>query len=57
MAEDQPKKPATVSREELYRQVWETPMQRLAAKYGITARPGRSESGFPRFGGGASLRH
>lgn len=25
-----------VTREELFRQVWETPMTRLAAKYGIT---------------------
>lgn len=30
------KRPVEVSREELYRQVWETPMSRLAAQYGIT---------------------
>jgi hypothetical protein len=26
----------TVSREELYRQVWETPMSRLAKQYGLS---------------------
>ena len=30
------KQPVDVSREELYRQVWETPMSRLAVQYGIT---------------------
>lgn len=30
------KKPVTVTREELYRQVWETPMNRLAVQYGIS---------------------
>jgi len=29
------RKPATVSRKELYRQVWETPLRHLAARYGI----------------------
>lgn len=31
MADDQPKRATTVSREDLYKQVWETPMSRLAA--------------------------
>jgi hypothetical protein len=31
-----PKSPVTVSREELYRQVWETPMSRLAEQYGLS---------------------
>lgn len=31
-----PKAPVEVSREELYRQVWQTPMSRLAAQYGIS---------------------
>lgn len=30
------KKPTTVTREELYKQVWETPMSRLAEEYGIS---------------------
>jgi hypothetical protein len=30
------KQPMTVSRDELYRQVWQTPMSRLAADYGIS---------------------
>jgi hypothetical protein len=37
MAEDtDEKRPVEVTREELYRQVWQTPMQRLAQQYGIT---------------------
>jgi len=28
--------PSTVSRKELYQQVWETPMSRLAQRYGIS---------------------
>ena len=36
MAEEQSKKPVTLTRDELYRQVWETPMQRLATQYGIS---------------------
>lgn len=36
MADEQPKRPVTVNREDLYRQVWETPMSRLAADYGIS---------------------
>jgi hypothetical protein len=35
MSEEQ-KKPATISREELYQQVWETPMSHLGEKYGIS---------------------
>lgn len=31
-----PKAPVEVSREELYRQVWDTPMSRLASQYGIS---------------------
>lgn len=34
--EGQPKKPVIVPREDLYKQVWEKPMQRLAAEYGIS---------------------
>ena len=30
------KQPVTVTREELYRQVWETAMSRLAEQYGIS---------------------
>jgi hypothetical protein len=33
---DNQKQPVEVSREELYRQVWATPMSRLAAQYGIS---------------------
>ncbi len=33
---DLPKRPRTVTREELYQQVWQTPMSRLALDYGIT---------------------
>jgi hypothetical protein len=36
MSEEQQKQPATVSREDLYRQVWETPVLRLGERYGIS---------------------
>ncbi len=36
MSEEQQKQPAIVSREDLYRQVWETPMLRLGEQYGIS---------------------
>ncbi len=36
MGEEQQKQPATVSREDLYRQVWATPMLRLGEQYGIS---------------------
>lgn len=36
MAGEQRKKPVTITREDLYRQVWETPMTRLAKQYGIS---------------------
>ena len=36
MADEQPKRPVTVTREELYQQVWGKPMSRLAADYGIS---------------------
>jgi hypothetical protein len=36
MNEDEHKEPVVLSREELYRQVWETPMIRLGEKYGIS---------------------
>jgi len=36
MSEAGSKKAAIVTRDELYRQVWETPMSRLAEKYGIS---------------------
>ena len=35
MAEEEPRKPKRASRDDLYRQVWETPMSRPAAQYGI----------------------
>lgn len=34
--EDRAKKPVNLTREELYAQVWEIPMSRLAAQYGIS---------------------
>jgi hypothetical protein len=36
MAGEGAKQPVTVSRDELYRQVWDKPMSRLAAEYGIS---------------------
>ncbi len=36
MSEEQEKQPATITREELYRQVWSTPMSRLGEQYGIS---------------------
>lgn len=36
MAEAEAQQAMVVTREELYRQVWETPMSRLALRYGIT---------------------
>ena len=36
MSEEQQKKPANITREELYRQVWATPMSRLGTQYGIS---------------------
>jgi hypothetical protein len=36
MANEQPKRAVTISREDLYKQVWEKPMRRLAADYGIS---------------------
>jgi hypothetical protein len=36
MSEENQKQPATITREELYRQVWETPMSRLGEQYGIS---------------------
>ena len=36
MSEEQRKNPANISREELYRQVWATPMSRLGTQYGIS---------------------
>ena len=36
MAGEQSKRPVTVSRDELYGQVWDKPMNRLAAEYGIS---------------------
>jgi hypothetical protein len=36
MSEEQQKKPANISREELYRQVWATPMSRLGMQYSIS---------------------
>src|ERR1700722_18282808 len=36
MSEEQHKKPANITRGELYRQVWATPMSRLGTQYGIS---------------------
>lgn len=36
MPDTEPKKPATVNREELYAQVWAIPMRRLATQYGLS---------------------
>jgi hypothetical protein len=36
MTEELSKKPVTISRDELYRQVWQNPMGQLAAAYGIS---------------------
>lgn len=36
MEDEEKKRPRRVTREELYRRVWETPMSRLAAEYGIS---------------------
>jgi hypothetical protein len=38
MTEGQRKKPQTISREDLYRQMWQTPASRLCAQYGISGR-------------------
>jgi hypothetical protein len=38
MSEEQQNKAATISREDLYRQVWETLMSRLGAHYGISGK-------------------
>ena len=34
--DDKRKRPIQMTREELYRHVWETPMGRIAVQYGIT---------------------
>jgi hypothetical protein len=36
MTDDLPRQPTTLSRKQLYEQVWTTPMSKLAAQYGIT---------------------
>src|ERR1700733_5564318 len=36
MEQEEAKRPVRVSRQELYRQVWETPMMRLGKQYGIS---------------------
>jgi hypothetical protein len=36
MTEEHSKKPMTISRDALYKQVWQTPMSQLAAAYGIS---------------------
>jgi len=36
MTDDQPKKPTIVSRQDLYAQVWQTPIMQLAEQYGIS---------------------
>lgn len=38
MTEDERREPQTISREDLYCQVWETPASRLCARYGISGR-------------------
>ena len=37
MSEETTKRPAKISRDELYRRVWETPMFKLATEFGISA--------------------
>src|SRR5436309_1420967 len=37
MAEEERKQPVTLSRDDLYQQVWATPMRRLANQFGVTA--------------------
>jgi hypothetical protein len=36
MSDEQPKQPVTISRDDLYVQVWEKPMMQLASRYGIS---------------------
>jgi hypothetical protein len=36
MSDEQPKQPVTISRDDLYAQVWEKPMMQLASQYGIS---------------------
>ena len=36
MSDEQPKQPVTISRDDLYAQVWEKPMMQLASEYGIS---------------------
>jgi hypothetical protein len=36
MSQEEKKKPVNITREELYRQVWTTPMSRLGTQYGIS---------------------
>jgi len=36
MPDAEARKPVTLSREELYAQVWATPISRLAAQYGVS---------------------
>src|ERR1039458_9780742 len=36
MSDEQPKQPVTISRDDLYAQVWATPMMQLAVQYGIS---------------------
>lgn len=38
MTSDMPPGPTVVRRDDLYRQVWETPMYRLAKQYGLSGR-------------------
>jgi len=40
MTDDQPKQPVTISRKDLYAEVWATPMMQLAARYGISGNDG-----------------
>jgi len=60
MSEENQKQPATITREELYRQVWETPMSRLGEQYGISGNGlkkicDRLEVPYPRRGYWAKL--
>ena len=38
MTKEQRKQPTTINREDLYRQIWETPASLLCARYGISGR-------------------
>jgi hypothetical protein len=48
MTDDDRKQPVVLSRDELYSQIWTTPMIRLAAQYGITGTRPRQDLRSPQ---------